>query len=102
MSTTTKEIKEKICPHFDKRSLCQNHRSDEKWAAACPKLEHGQVPTKKVECPECGRRVKQRISFCHDGCCVIYSMPRHKRKGWQKKPKTGSKDKRMTKRSAGR
>ena len=44
------------------------------------------LPYRKVilTCPTCGRRVQGRSLVCHDGCCVSYLMPEHKRKGWWK------------------
>ncbi len=88
----------KICPNFDMRSTSSHHHFLMNDLAARPKFKPGTIPSKKVKCPECGRRVKQRIIFCHDGCCVIYVMPRHKRRGWQKMNKTHSRDNRLTKR----
>jgi hypothetical protein len=46
----------------------------------------------RVTCPECGRRLIGWMSVCHDGCCVRYTVPRHKRKGWWKKGKKKSRD----------
>ena len=50
---------------------------------------------KRIQCPECGRRVIARVSFCHDGCCIYYSLPRHKPKRWWKNG--GESDKRLRK-----
>lgn len=48
--------------------------------------------SKRVKCPECGRRVKQRIVPCSCGhiyaCEWTISIPPHKIKGWYKKKKT--------------
>lgn len=45
----------------------------------------GRVSPKLVKCPECGRKLKQKISAC---CTVArevtYSIPQHKVKGWYK------------------
>ena len=48
------------------------------------------VKTRKIKCPECGRKVKLRAKPCSCGfeyaCWVTYSIPEHKVKGWWKKP----------------
>ena len=38
----------------------------------------------RATCPECKRRIVTSINICHDGCCIIHSIPKHKRKGWWK------------------
>lgn len=56
------------------------------WDAAM-QGNNRQVGVKRIrlECVECGRRLMASIHVCHDGCCVIFSMPPHKPKGWWKK-----------------
>ncbi len=55
---------------------------------------------KRVKCPECGRKVKQRIVPCtcgfDDACEFTISIPPHKVKGWFKKEKTKKKHKETT------
>ena len=63
------------------------HDPEEDWAV-------GSIPTKRAVCPQCGRRVKLHIGFCHDGCCVVYTMPQHKVKGWYKLNKVKRKNSR--------
>jgi len=46
----------------------------------------------RVTCPECGRRMIGWMAVCDDGCCVRYTVPRHKVKGWWKKGKKKSRD----------
>lgn len=45
------------------------------------------VKRKRVTCPACKRRMWASFRLCHDGCCVIYSVPPHKVKKWWKKDK---------------
>jgi len=51
------------------------------------------VKRKRLKCPECGRRVLSSVRLCHDGCCIIHTLPMHKPKGWWKKKKDVSKHK---------
>ncbi len=49
---------------------------------------------KRVTCPECGRKMWAARRTCHDGCCPLYCVPPHKKKGWWKigKKKKQSRD----------
>lgn len=38
----------------------------------------------RVTCSRCGRRMFMRLTFCSDGCCEIYRLPRHKIKYYWK------------------
>jgi hypothetical protein len=40
-----------------------------------------------MQCLECGRRMVASSRTCEDGCCIYYSIPAHKPKGWWKKNK---------------
>lgn len=89
---------QKLCPYFDTRARTAVVRNHE-WSNCVPRWEKGEVPERKIECPVCHRRVRQRISFCDDGCCALYFMPQHKRRGWQKpKNRKNSRESRLTKR----
>lgn len=46
----------------------------------------------RMQCPVCERRVWSSVSVCHDGCCVLHTLPTHKIKGWWKKAKKKSRD----------
>ena len=88
----------KICSYFDPRSINTALRQTLEWVTAYPDFPQGTVARKRIKCPECGKRVLQRITFCHDGCCVIYVMPKHTRKSWNKRNKKGSREHRISKR----
>jgi hypothetical protein len=53
-------------------------------------------PNKRVICPECGRKMWAARRTCHDGCCAMYCVPPHKKKGWWRigKTKKTSRDRR--------
>jgi len=53
---------------------------------------------KRVRCPVCGRSMWAARRTCHDGCCEMYCVPPHKKKGWWKKPKKQSRDLKMKRR----
>jgi len=48
---------------------------------------------KRVRCPKCGRRVMVQ-SFTDEDGHEVRRMPRHKVKGWYKKPKPKRKERR--------
>ena len=52
------------------------------------------VKRKRVICPVCKRRMWASFRFCHDGCCIMYSIPKHKVKKWWTKDKERKKNKR--------
>jgi len=88
-----------FCSNFSDRSLSANHRSNMELMACWPIFPEGSIPSRKAKCPQCGQRVRLRITFCHDGCCVYYAMPRHKlRKQKPKKQSRDNKTKRISKR----
>lgn len=41
----------------------------------------------RLTCPKCGRRLLASVSTCEDGCCLYFTIPPHKPKGWWKKKK---------------
>ena len=41
----------------------------------------------RLQCTVCKRRMWASVQTCGEGCCVIFSMPPHKPKGWWKKKK---------------
>jgi len=53
---------------------------------------------KRVICPVCGRKMWAARRTCHDGCCEMYCVPPHKKKGWYKKPRKKSRDIRIKRR----
>jgi hypothetical protein len=65
-----------ICPHVGWRgtSIRDPWRSRHRVAAEKKRV--------RVTCPECGRRLIGWMAVCDDGCCVRYTVPRHKIKGW--------------------
>jgi hypothetical protein len=85
---------EGMCPAHDERSLDRSFR-----AASIPEasrntktfsfmaVDPGPYRKKRIRivCPECGRKVTARLTFCHDACCALYLLPPHKKKGWWKK-----------------
>ena len=42
------------------------------------------VKRRKLKCPKCGRRLWSSVNLCHDGCCLLHSIPPHKPKHWWK------------------
>lgn len=74
----------KICPFYG--NIIGTMSS---WES--PSEEPNTIPTKYGECPSCGRRLKLKIVFGHD-CELYYELPRHKKKGWWRKPKKQSRD----------
>lgn len=83
---------EKFCPQWaDIATISRPGLMDGMYGD--PIFEEGKIPTKYIKCPECGRRVKLRIGFCHDSCCIYFGLPPHKPKyWWKKKNKKTSKD----------
>lgn len=45
------------------------------------------VKRTKVVCPVCKRKIVPSVQYCHDGCCIIFSIPPHKKKHWWKHKK---------------
>ena len=60
-------------------------------------LEAKRGARKYVRCPKCGRRLKRRVYFCHDGCCALFAIPPQKKKRWWKKKKRTKTEKRLKK-----
>lgn len=77
------------CPYFQERAISTHYSRRIDFCNSDPeqRFPRGSIKPKILKCPECGRKVKQRVGFCHDGCCVLYWMPPHKRKGWFQKGK---------------
>lgn len=94
-----------MCDYYDERATREGHRRamdrvNQNWLFRVTDeadKEARRASKKHVRCPKCGRRLKPRISFCHDGCCVYLSIPPHKKKGWWKKRKIGKKENRRSK-----
>lgn len=47
---------------------------------------------KRMKCDICGRRLLSFVEECSAGCCVWHSLPKHKPKGYKKKPRQKSND----------
>jgi hypothetical protein len=50
------------------------------------------VPSIRLTCPLCKRRVWSRVVTFQDGDCVIHTLPPHKIKHWWKQGKKRSRD----------
>lgn len=84
---------DRICSCYSERATYRGHRKTIEHSSVPPGYPKWRNKRKRIKCPKCGRRVFARISFCHDGCCTIYSLPPHKRKHWWKSNKrTHAKD----------
>lgn len=82
---------DKMCPTYSEKSLRSAESTvNDPWEG------HGTIDVRegkrvRVKCPTCGRRVWGRLYVCNDGCCVMWTLPRHKIKGWWKKSRKASK-----------
>lgn len=45
----------------------------------------------RVKCSVCGRHLIASVRTCHDGCCILFSLPPHKVKHWWKRKKPSAK-----------
>lgn len=58
-----------------------------KWVSSWIWVHHKKkVPKKILKCPECGRKLLQKVKDDGDGE-LFYVFPKHKVKGWWKKGK---------------
>lgn len=80
-----KEETGKICPYYG--IIVQSGDVINCW----PIEEQGTTPVVYGECPKCSRRLKLKIYIDHDGD-IRRELPRHKKKGWWRKPKKQSRD----------
>jgi hypothetical protein len=79
---------DKMCSNYSVRSTVASRRNqmqsrppNEEYFPRWKKFK------KMIKCSKCGRKVQARISFCHDGCCMLFSLPPHKKKHWWKRRK---------------
>jgi len=55
------------------------------WLAADSTVPDIKRP--RITCELCGRRIEASVQYCHDGCCIVFTIPPHKVKKWWKKGK---------------
>jgi hypothetical protein len=93
-----------MCPYYDRRAVSDRHRDTLRYVEMnSGPTRHANIKAMRlsksyIRCPECGRRMKPRISFCDDGCCVLRLVPPHKKKGWWKKKKVRKLEKKKQRR----
>jgi hypothetical protein len=74
--------------------MCKNDGKVVRWTDNPDPLHHMEaqagfrpVDAKRIRmtCPRCKRRLWSSVMSCHDGCCIIHTIPPHKVKAWWKK-----------------
>ena len=79
-------MKNKMCSYSGIVSIRQAKESYGYEFGATREIPSG-IKRIRAKCPTCKRKLLTSIKLCHDGCCVIHSIPRHKRRHWWKKKK---------------
>lgn len=75
-----------LCPG-DTQSIWKPTGVNNSFADFSGRRPHG-FKRPRLTCQVCGRRLRASVQVDHDGCHVIFTIPKgHKPRGWWRKPK---------------